>query len=161
MHWPGGAKPREPWAIICALFALMLGGFVAGCAFRAGWMVLGLAAMFGQILFHHCRGSGTVEVLAEQLAKRPSFPAGAWGSDDRAAFAAGVGRIVADEVGWPNSHFLPDDPMEIVFYCPSGDGAEGLVISVNFEKVFGRKCDFSGVKTFGEFIDRNLPRSAT
>ena len=161
MYWPAGEKPPERWAVICAFYALILGGFVAGCAVHPIWMVVGLAAMFGLTAFHQRNGRDTVGQLAEQLRQRPSFPADAWGSDHRAAFAAAVGRIIADELGWPNSHFQPDDPLEIVFYCPAGDGGEGLVISDNFRKTFGRNCDFPAAKTFGEFIDRNFaPRAA-
>jgi hypothetical protein len=160
MCWPTGERPSERWAVYYAFYALIIGGFVAGCAFHAIWVVLGLAAMFGLMAFHQRSGRATVDQLAEQLKQRPSFPADAWGSGDRASFAASVGRIVADELAWPNSHFLPDDPLELVFYCPSGDGGEGLVISVNFEKTFGRKCKFFDVKTFGEFVDRNLAHSA-
>jgi hypothetical protein len=34
-----------------------------------------------------------------------------------------------------------------------------LVISVDFEKAFGRRCEFPEVRTFGEFVDRNLARN--
>ncbi|HZN66517.1 MAG TPA: hypothetical protein VFB66_14605 [Tepidisphaeraceae bacterium] len=160
LYWLAGEKPPERWAVIGALYALILGGFVAGCAVHPGWMLVGLAGMFGLVAFHRRNGRDAVEQLAEQLSQRPSFPADAWGSDHRAAFAAAVGRIIADELAWPNPHFLPDDPLEIVFYCPAGDGGEGLVILDNFEKMFGRDCDFPAVNTFGEFIDRNLATSA-
>jgi hypothetical protein len=138
----------------------MLGGFVAGCAVHVLWMVLGLVAVFGLIAFHQHNGRGTVEQLAEQLRQRSSFLAASWGSDDRAGFAAAVGRIVAEEIGWPNWHFLPDDPLELVFYCAGSDGGEGLAISDNFEKTFGRECEFADDRTFGEFVDRNFPRTA-
>jgi hypothetical protein len=160
LYWPAGEKPPEPWAVICAFYALILGGFVAGCAVHPIWMAVGLVGMFGLSAFHQRSGRDAREPLAAQLRQRPSFPADAWGPDHRAAFAAAVGRIIADELGWPNSHFVPDDPLEIVFYCPAGDGGEGLAISDNFETAFGRECDFPAGKTFGEFIDRNLTPSA-
>jgi hypothetical protein len=160
MYWPDGERPSERWPVYYAFYALMLGGFVAGCAIHAVWMVLGLAAMFGLIAFHQYNGRSTAEQIAEQLKLRPSFPAEAWGSDDRAAFAAALGRIVADEIGWPNSHFLPDDPLDVVLYSAGSDGGEGLAISYNFEKAFGRRCEFGDDRTFGEFVDRNFRRAA-
>ena len=126
MHWPSGERPSERWPVYYAFYALILGCFVAGCAIHTVWMVLGLAAMFGLIAFHQRNGRGTVEQIAEQLELRPSFPAEAWGSEDRAAFAAAVGRIIAEEIGWPNSHFLPDDPLDLVFYCAGSDGGRGF-----------------------------------
>lgn len=160
MYWPDGEKPSERWPVYYAFYALMLGGFVAAWAFHVSWMVLSMAAMFGLFAFHQYNGRRTVEQLAEQLRQRPTFPAASWGSDDRAAFAAAVGRIVAEEIGWPNSHFLPDDPLEIVLYCAGSDGAETLVISDDFEEAFGRECEFGGDRTFGEFVDRNFRRTA-
>ena len=50
-------------------------------------------------------------------------------------------------------------PLELVFYCPAGDGGEGSMIAYNFEKAFGRRFMFPAVKTFGELIDRNRERS--
>ena len=160
MYWPGGERPSQRWPIYCTFYALMLGGFVAGCAIHIVWTWLGLTAMVGLLAFRQLNRRGTVELIAEQLKLRPSFPAEAWGSDDRAAFAAAVGHIVADEIGWPNSHFLPDDPLEILFYCAGSDGAQGMAISYNFEKAFGRRCEFGNGRTFGEFVDRNFRRTA-
>lgn len=160
MYWPGGEKPRDRWAVYYTFYALIFGGFVASCAFHQLFMVLGLAAMFGLTVFHQRSRRGTVDQLAEQLKHRTSFPADAWGSDNRAAFAAAIGHIIAEELAWPNSHFLPDDPLELVYYCPSGDGYESLTISDNFEKTFGRNFKFPDVTTFGELVDRNLEDSS-
>jgi len=156
LYWPDGEKPPERQAVYYAFLGLMVGGFVAGCALHTIWMILGLASMFGLIVFHQWNGRGTAKRLAEQLARRVSFPAEAWGSGERAEFAAAVGRVVAEEIGWPNWHFLPEDPLEAIFYCPGGDGGEGMVIFVKFEKTFGRRCVFPAGETFGEFVDRNL-----
>ena len=155
LYWPDGQRPPERPAVYWAFCALILAGFVAGCALHAAWMLVSLAAFFGLIEFHQRNGRATAEQIAEQLRERPSFPGSAWGSEDRAAFAAAVSLIVADEFDWPSPHFLPDDPLEIILFHAGGDGGEGLAISYNFEKAFGRRCRFGDDQTIGEFIDRN------
>ena len=159
LYWPDGNRPPEPWGVYVLFYVLIIGSFVAGFVYHQLWIVLTVGAMWGIITFHHRSGGATVQHLASQLKKRSSFPIAAWGLDERAAFAETVGRIVAEEIPWPNPHFLPQDPLNIVFFCPSGDGAEGVAISYNFENIFGRPCEFPEVQTFGEFIDHNLARS--
>lgn len=157
LRWPGGKKPPEWFAVYWAFYAAVVGGFVAAVwRSNAAWMGIAMPAVVGVVVFHHRKNRTTVERLGEQLADRRSFPADAWGAGGRAAFAEAAGRIVADEIGWPNPHFLPDDPLEVVLYCPAGDGGEGLAIGDELEKAFGRRCTFGGSRTFGEFVDGNL-----
>ncbi len=75
--------------------------------------------------------------ITQQLELRPSFPLEAWQTPRTADLANRVARIIANEIGWPNGYFLPDDPLEIVFFAPFGDGGEGLAIFAEIEKTTG------------------------
>ena len=73
-------------------------------------------------------------------------------------FAELVAKVLADEIGWLNPHFIPDDPLEILFFCPRGDGGESLAIFLKIEKKLGHDVgrEWNHAQTFGEFIDRLL-----
>jgi hypothetical protein len=52
------------------------------------------------------------QAIERQLAARIRFPEEEWGCDgQRLEFVRFVCRTLKTEVGWPNDHFVPDDPV--------------------------------------------------
>jgi len=47
-----------------------------------------------------------------------------------------ISRIAVEELGWPNSHFLPSDPFEIIMWDGTGDIATAAALD-RMEKEFG------------------------
>jgi len=71
------------------------------------------------------RVSPVVQEIKTQLEARPIFPSTEWGSNPRRLeMARGIRRIIRDQMGWPNDHFIPDDPMDIVCWAHE----DGLVL---------------------------------
>jgi hypothetical protein len=46
-----------------------------------------------------------------------------------------ISALIAHEMGWPCTLYLPDDPLEIMFFSPLGDGGEGLVVMEQINRV--------------------------
>lgn len=155
MVWPEGRPPPgRVWAFVL-LCTGVVGSLVATFLIHPAWLVGLFAVGCGHFAFLVGKDRKTIERVAAQLAGRAEFPAVAWGTPDRAAFAEAVGRIVAGEFGWPNAHFVPADPLVILF-LPHFDGSEGLMIAYEFSKQFGRDICFGDGKTFGELVDHNI-----
>ncbi|HEX4797345.1 MAG TPA: hypothetical protein VH370_26360 [Humisphaera sp.] len=106
---------------------------------------------------YRARARAAVRYVKSQLLERsPTWEH--WKAVDQACapVAEQVSKIVADEIGWPNHHFLPEDPLEVVLFAPLGDGGEGLVIGDALDKLTGGVCDepwVSKCRTFGEFVE--------
>lgn len=47
-----------------------------------------------------------------------------------------ISKIAVQELGWPNSHFLPSDPFEIIMWDGTGDLATAAALD-RIEKEFG------------------------
>lgn len=66
-----------------------------------------------------------LELLAQQLASRPgpeSYPNSP--DDVRARVAACMARTVKDRFGWPNDHFIAEDPYKLMTFGDEGAGIE-------------------------------------
>lgn len=63
-----------------------------------------------------------------------------------------LGTTIANEIGWPNPNFIPDDPVEIAMYCPAGDGGEGPVISDAIRRKLGGPVKWYEFETMGELV---------
>jgi hypothetical protein len=140
--------------------------FVVGFFHHVVWLwgISFVVAFWAATVFTYRRkAQPTFVQIAEQLLGRGSFPFDLWGSASRAEFAHFVSGVVAEEIGWPNANFIPDDPLEILFFCPSGDGGEAVAILWTIEKEFGKGPEWKNPKTFGQFIDdflRTMPQNA-
>jgi hypothetical protein len=148
--------PDEPAGLSCVFALGFLGSCIAGMFHSAWWWIVSATALYASIAQRE-RNRPTFEAIGEQLRQRPAFPGDAWGDGQRAALAELAGRVIAEEIGWPNHHFLPSDPVQIVFYCPCGDGGEGLAIFYELEQATERRWRFPDCATYGELIDRNVP----
>lgn len=68
-----------------------------------------------------------------------------------------MGRVISDEAGWPNAHFLTADPLDVAMFHPAGDGADDLVLMVAISKKFPRAPRLYRVGlTLGELVDQLL-----
>lgn len=105
------------------------------------------------------RDQPVVRQIGDQLLARPSIPSASWGTTERAEFARFLGNVIADEIGWPNSHFVPDDPLEILMFSPVNDGGEILAIDWAVEQRLGHPTDWPDVETFGQLVDGYLDQS--
>jgi len=72
-----------------------------------------------------------------------------------------LSKEVADEMEWPNNHFIPDDPLEIVMFQHSGgDGGELVQILFSLERRAGVRLndipnpELFQRETYGEFVGR-------
>lgn len=63
-----------------------------------------------------------IDNINEQLLARPKPDITVWGNDlTRQKMAQYICSTIKTEYGWPNDHFIPNDPVEIVFQFPWDD----------------------------------------
>lgn len=60
------------------------------------------------------------ELKATQ-ARREASAMALWGGGKRQAVAAEVSRVLAEQLGWKSSNFLPEDSAAVAFHGPSFD----------------------------------------
>lgn len=66
--------------------------------------------------------------LHEQMEARSSLPPEVWGpSQERRQFASEISEIIRDRFYWPNAHFQPEDPFDLVLFVDEGS-IDGLDI---------------------------------
>jgi hypothetical protein len=60
--------------------------------------------------------------VGKQLITRPEPSQSIWGSTpERVNMAQYVCAVIKDTYAWPNSHFIPEDPLDVVFQMPFGE----------------------------------------
>ena len=127
LSWPNGRRPVTPLVERVLWFVPILGWVAA-----AVWYRLRMRPVVADV----CR----------QLLARPPA-AEAWGTDPRRTeLGLLVSERIADEFGWPDVLFFPDDPLDVLS-CPPGDGLEWVVIMHAVERRLGRKVR-------GVFVER-------
>jgi hypothetical protein len=63
------------------------------------------------------RAKGVVLRVEKELARRRRPDLDVWGEyTEKALFAQSICELAMLEMGWPNDHFLPDDPACVVFW---------------------------------------------
>ena len=110
--------------------------------------VLGLFIGF----FLQCKRIGKVlKDLESQLDQRQYFPSDAWGTNQRRVQLAHVVADVIKEVQrWPNNHFLPEDPWDLLVLEEEGLG----FIEVAHE--LAKRLDVDLSKETGKFMKMSL-----
>ena len=110
------------------------------------------------------RVSPFVKQIKEQLEHRDQFPAAAWGQDEcRLRFAYWLCVTVKEEIGWPNHHFHPEDPVRIAFWAYD----DGLDINFLLEEIEDETgstitkedCETLKQMTLGQAVDFFLAKS--
>ena len=72
----------------------------------------------------------------KQLLSRPRPDLDQWGHDDcRHKVGQTLCNLVKQMYGWPNNHFIPEDPIDVVFLMPHDD-LEIVEVILEFEDVF-------------------------
>jgi hypothetical protein len=68
-----------------------------------------------------------MDTLVHQLAMRTASQQ-EWETVDPECshLAAFVARTIKEEFGWPNDHFIPDDPFDLMLFGDEGTGVEVL-----------------------------------
>ena len=99
-----------------------------------------------------------VQEVERQLRARPDTTNN-WGAPSpRQEVSRRLRPILADEFGWPNDHFLPDDPFGIVFWAHR-DGLDDVLAIQQIEKLFAVSIPIAALEelsrhgTLGEFVD--------
>ncbi len=69
------------------------------------------------------------------LRERPVIPADTWGSPEQQAIAASLLTIIDDNFGWPNSRFVPWDPVAVAMWAYE-DGLDDTAAISDIEKEF-------------------------
>ena len=70
------------------------------------------------------------------LRERPIIPADTWGNSDQQAVAASLLTIIDDNFGWPNTRFVPWDPVAVAMWAYE-DGLDDTAAISDVEKEFG------------------------
>ena len=82
----------------------------------------------------------------------------AWGADERRLqFARWLCKATKDEIGWPNDHFHPDDPVRLAFWAyDDGLDIDFLLMAIE-EEIGGKVTDADCAKlermTLGVSVD--------
>lgn len=113
-----------------------------------GWLV---AAVLSR-----SRCYGIESSIEQQLRLRDEIPDEVWPDAEERAIARRIAQISMTEIDWPNDHFIPGDPFEIMVALRTGDLCE-LSAMVRIEEEFG--VDLAQVMfvpganlTFGEIV---------
>ncbi len=102
--------------------------------------------------------------IAHQLQTRTRDALDLWGDDRlRRSLAQAVARVIRDEFGWPNAHFIPDDRLDLLMYS-AGNGLSPVACAFTLEKILvvtlgGVTCRWQNL-TLGQLVDHilSLPR---
>jgi hypothetical protein len=78
--------------------------------------------------------------IVVQIQQRPQECPEYWSqfSKREKAVEDAISRIAMEEIGWPNSHFIPDDPFEIIMWDGGDDLATAAALG-RLEKELGLK----------------------
>ena len=115
-----------------------------------GWMIA--SRMWGD------RTRPIVKKIECQLKSRSEPESGLWGeSAAKIALARFVCHVAAEEMGWPNDHFIPEDPAGIVFWAHD-DGLDVTFAVTKIEDHLGIKLEDAAVEawfhqTLGEVVE--------
>jgi hypothetical protein len=104
-----------------------------------------------------------VEQVEKQLTSRPQPEPAIWGNDPRRAqIGLFLSRIAKEEMGWPNDHFVPADPVEVVFWAHE-DGLDFKMVLIRIEEELDVKIRDAEVigwsgKTLADVVDDLLAK---
>jgi hypothetical protein len=80
--------------------------------------------------------------LLNQMRVRDPIPHEVWGGDPvRVAFGQEIAAIIGERIGWPNCHFIPEDPFEWVVYVIGGEDLEHTELAMALEATLGLPID--------------------
>lgn len=114
-------------------------------------------------LLWHKRTSPIVEHIETQLARRPRPEPLSWGSNPRRVqIGLCLSRVAKEEMGWPNDHFIPADPVNVVFWAHNdGLDFESAVMLIEAElDVEMSEAEITGWfdKTLADVVDELLTK---
>ena len=97
------------------------------------------------------------------LRERPSIPVTVWGNQQQQAAGLKLLTIIDDNFGWPNTRFVPWDPVSVAMWAYE-DGLDDMAAISDIEKAF--KVTFTDdewleyyQKTLLDLVDGILERS--
>lgn len=99
-----------------------------------------------------------VKSIEAQLKSRADFPESAWGGDAvRVEFARVLTKAIRNNLGWPNDHFHPSDPLRIACWahqdaCDSTDLLSELEQHLKI-RLSEEDCDRLNEMNLGEAVD--------
>lgn len=109
------------------------------------------------------RTSPIVQAVVEQLISRPKPEPSIWGNDTRRVqIGLCLSRVAKEEMGWPNDHFVPADPVRVVFWAHE-DGLDFEVALLTIEEELDVKLNDAEVndwfvKTLGDVVDELMAK---
>ena len=115
-----------------------------------GWIIA--STMWGERTRH------IVRKIESQLKARFEPDSALWGnSSAKIALARFVCKIAAEEMGWPNDYFIPDDPAGVVFWAHE-DGLDVESAVMEIEEHLGIQLEDTEVEawfhqTLGDVIE--------
>ena len=123
-----------------------------------GWVIAGM--MWSK------RTHPIVKKIEGQLKARPQPDTAIWGNNAaKVVLAHSVCKVVAEEMGWPNSYFIPDDPAGVVFWAHE-DGLDVESAVLEIEQCLEIRLEDAEVEawfsqTLGEVIESLWVRQQT
>lgn len=107
-----------------------------------------------------------VKKIEGQLKARPEPDDALWGGNAaKINLARSVCKIAAEEMGWPNDYFIPDDPAGVVFWAHE-DGLDVESAVLEIEQCMEIKLEVAEVEawfyqTLGEVVEFLWARQQT
>jgi hypothetical protein len=98
-----------------------------------------------------------IQEISGQLLARPDTVEHWQASEKFKSLGQPLRSLIASEFGWPNDHFLPEDPFVIVFWAHR-DGLDQVFVIQTIEKESGIEITADDLKalwrdgTFGDFV---------
>ena len=95
--------------------------------------------------------SRKAKYLVAQMKQRGPILEEAWGPDaKRRALAKEISVIIQDEIGWPNAHFIPEDPFSLVIFNIYWDGS--YMDGMEIECIAFRMAQLTGADHFDDQV---------
>lgn len=104
--------------------------------------------------------------IAEQLKHRSEVSRDSWKPfcPKEQTIARVIARIAKEEIGWPNTYFIPDDPFEILLWDAGEDllttsAVERIESDIGLEGMDDDQWKELASQTFGEVVRELLARN--
>jgi APA family basic amino acid/polyamine antiporter len=145
---------------VASVLLIVLRSFPSVLGFTTFAIVVLVAILVG--LRSRQRRRPVLNYLRDQIQSRPAC-IDRWGNDiQRRELAELACRVLAKEMSWPNAHFLPDDPVNLLTFNLDGvdEHVEIVMVAHALKKAINRKLSWDKVKllsgettTLGNIID--------
>jgi hypothetical protein len=100
-----------------------------------------------------------VRDVRTQLKQRPSFPMDAWKGFEDVDGIVTFSKRLASANEWPNHHYGPEDPVDLLFFFTDGDGWQVIDLIQEWEKRVGKEFPLRKRALYGELFVKSAVRA--